>query len=728
VGQVVVLDQARTGKAVDTSFIDEAYASLEKLPDFSQRKGQKALSLKIHEALVNGKPFAAEAPTGTGKTIAYLIAALAAQKNRPESNLPVVIATATVGLQEQILTGDLPKLVKAGVLGHNEAVIAKGRGRYFCVLSAERIMHQAAKEGQFDFFDSKANDATATLNIAQDMLDQFEREVWSGDYDQYLGSAVPSADVWGRLAASSDTCISKRCPHFDACPFFKDRSRMMKAKVIIANHDLVMSDLKMAKTAEQDPLFGEKYLLVFDEAHNLPDKALNAGSAELELEAAQLSVSQLPSFSGRLFKEADIATLLRHKDIAPSDLEPGPALKALADAAAAVRKMPHEEPESSVVKLGHHPLPATLERALIIASEQVSALQSRFVKTIMTLRNSKLPETKPHLASYFAEALFQGSYIGTRLKEITTAFEMFLSPVEGRSVRWLDHTAMKAKLYSSPLEGADFLRTHLWQSERVIPVLISATLRTFGNFDRFRTRSGLPAYAGTHTVDPIFRYQDSTLVVATKMKHSPRHAERAEWEQEVSEILPNFIRRKDATLVLFPSKKLMLKALPALRARFPSAVLAQKELPFSRLIQLHKETVDAGKTSILCGLATLAEGLDLPGNYCTHVIIVALPFSVPTSPVEQELQDSMGPLYFKQRALPDALMKLIQMAGRLIRRENDKGRITILDKRLWLAFWGGKMLKSLPNYKKREEIPEDRGLKSYPSENHHSALKDSSRS
>ena len=707
-GHVVSLDSARAAKAVDTSFIEEAYAALEKLPDFSQRKGQKALSLKIHEALVSGKPFAAEAPTGTGKTIAYLVAALAAQKNRPEPDMPVVIATATVGLQEQILTGDLPKLLKAGVIGHNEAVIAKGRGRYFCILSAERIVHQAAKEGQFDFFDAKANDATATLNVAQEMLDQFEREVWNGDQDQYLGSTVPSADVWGRLAASADTCISKRCPHFDACPFFKDRSRMMKAKVIIANHDLVMSDLKMAHSGEQDPLFGEKYLLVLDEAHNLPDKALNAGSAELELEAAQLSIAQLPAFSGRLFKDADISNLLRHKDIAPSDLEPGPAMKALADAAAAIRKMPHEEPENSIVKLGHQSLPPALERALIIANEQTSALQARFVKTIMTLRNSKLPETKPHLAAYFAESLFQGSFIGTRLKEITSAFAMFLSPEEGRSVRWLDHTPVKAKLFSSPLEGADFLRTHLWQSERVIPVLISATLRTFGNFDRFRTRSGLPSYAGTHTVDPIFRYQDSTLIVATKMKHSPRHDERMEWEKEVSEILPQFVRDKEATLVLFPSKRLMRQAIPSLRKHFGKAVLVQRELPFSRLIQTHRESADAGRTSILCGLATLAEGLDLPGHYCTHVIIVALPFSVPTSPVEQELQESMGPLYFKQRALPDALMRLIQMAGRLIRRENDRGLITILDKRLWQSLWGAKMLKSLPAYKKREEKPEDR--------------------
>ena len=708
-GQVVPFDSARAPKATDTGFIDDAYAALERLPDFTARKGQRALSVEIHEALMSGKPLAAEAPTGTGKTLAYLIAALAAQKGRPEPNLPIVIATATVGLQEQILQGDLPKLFQAGVIGANEAVIAKGRARYFCVLSAERIITQAAEAGQFDFFDLKTNDATATLTVAKEMLDQFTRGIWAGDRDQYQGSSIASADVWGRLAASADTCIHKACPHFENCPFFRDRAKMMKAKIIIANHDLVLADLKMASNPDQPPLLGDKYLLIFDEAHNLPDKALGAGSAELELEAAQVAIAPLPGFSSKLFRDIDIAKMLRYKEIYPSDFEPGPALKALADAAAIVRTLPPDDPESTVVKLGHKELPPALERALIIAKEQVQGLQARFMRAAIALRTTKLPETKPHLAAYFAEMLFQASYFGTRLKEISSAFELFLSSETGRRVRWLDHTAQRARLHVSPLEGADFLRTYLWQSERVIPVVVSATLRAFGNFDRFRTRSGLPSYAHTYTVEPIFRYKDSTLIVATKMQHSPRYAERAEWEAEVSLILPQFIREREATLVLLPSQRLLAKAVPELRKYFGSSVLAQRELPFSRLIQTHREKTERGLTSILCGLATLSEGLDLPGKYCTHVIIAALPFAVPTTPVEQELQDSMGSFtYFKERALPDTQMHLIQMAGRLIRRESDSGRITVLDKRLWQSWWGSKMLRSLPPYKKREEQLGDR--------------------
>ena len=148
--------------------------------------------------------------------------------------------------------------------------------------------------------------------------------------------------------------------------------------------------------------------------------------------------------------------------------------------------------------------------------------------------------------------------------------------------------------------------------------------------------------------------------------------------------------------------------MPALVQRFAGAVLVQGDLPFARLIDTHKERTDAGKTSILCGLATLAEGLDLPGRYCVHVVIVALPFSVPTSPVERELQEHLGKRYFRERSLPDSQMRLVQMVGRLIRRESDRGRITVLDKRLAETWWGREMRDHLPPFVKRTEQIGDR--------------------
>jgi ATP-dependent DNA helicase DinG len=704
VGEVVSMEAYRAETARTVDLIDAAYDALAKLPDFRVRDGQKALSRAMFEAFMEGTPFAAEAPTGTGKTIAYLIAALTAQTMLSEGKrTPVVVATATIGLQEQVILGDLPKLVNAGLLAPGDAVIAKGRGRYFCTLSAERAVAAAQAEGQFDFFDENANDATQSVKVAERLLEQFHGRAWDGDRDELTGDQ-PSDAVWSRLQASSDTCVGRRCEFFESCAFFRERAKLAYARVIVANQDLVLADLKMSAEG-QDPLFpGDRYILVLDEAHNLPDKALEAGGAQIDVEAAQKMLLPLPAFGSRLFRDPDLNRMLDTRGLRSTDFEPGLALQALARLAAEIRTFPIDE-DFGVMRLGRKDLPDTLQRVLQEAHDRVGGLKERFSLATTALRNSTLPERKPGLAPLFGDVLFQASFFTARLNEIASALNLVL---EGKNVvRWIEHDAARAKIFASPLEGADVLNRLLWQSERVKPALVSATLRTFGSFTRFSVKSGLPNFAKTHTVDPIFPYEKSQIIMA-RMRHSPRQYEQEGFYKEVSEVMPQFIRANEGTLVLFPSRKLMNQAIPALQAHFPGQVLSQGDLPFSRLLSTHRRRIDQGRGSILCGLATLAEGLDLPGKYCTHVVIVALPFAVPTSPVELELQELLGKRYFRERSMPDALTHLVQMTGRLLRRETDVGRITVLDRRLRETRWGREMLFSLPPFKKRVEHPEDR--------------------
>ena len=165
--------------------------------------------------------------------------------------------------------------------------------------------------------------------------------------------------------------------------------------------------------------------------------------------------------------------------------------------------------------------------------------------------------------------------------------------------------------------------------------------------------------------------------------------------------LPAAINPREGTLIIFPSWAMLREFGPKLKARFGERkVRVQGEATVKMLVREHCSDIDRGEGAILAGVATLAEGLDLPGKYCTHVVIVSLPFAVPTDPVEQELSDQLGNKYFGERALPDAMVRLTQMVGRLLRRESDRGRVTIFDRRLATTSYGRQMLNALPPFQK----------------------------
>jgi ATP-dependent DNA helicase DinG len=284
------------------------------------------------------------------------------------------------------------------------------------------------------------------------------------------------------------------------------------------------------------------------------------------------------------------------------------------------------------------------------------------------------------------------------------ALDTFIACRDG--VRWIERGAepgAEMVLRASPMEGGRVLQRLLWGSERAKTVMVSATLSAFGSFARFAAKAGVSERALTCVLPSCFEYGSSTLVVK-RLKHSPRQAERSEWEEELQRALPMSVRADEATLVLFPSRRLLLRNADALRKRFGDGVLVQGTLPIATLTETHRARVDSGKTSILCGLDSLAEGLDLPGKYCTHVVIVALPFTPPVTPVERRYQAILRNRYFPERAMPDAMLKLKQMVGRLLRSEKDRGRITVLDPRLASTRWGRQMLDSLPPFQLREEV------------------------
>ncbi len=701
-GQVIAIKEATRVVAGDPAltFIDECYKRLAALPGFIVRSGQRDLSYEVCKALVAGEPLAAEAPTGVGKTIAYLVGAVAAgEKLRTTKDIPIVVATATVGLQTQILHGDLPRLVQAGILGENDSVLAKGRGRYFCVLAAERLTDGRESSSQVDFFDEAGNQESVELEELREMLENWHGHAWTGDVDSYTGTP-PSA--WDQVAAANETCLGHKCEHYNTCPFFNARRALSSAKVIVANHDLVLADLAMAREG-QDPLFpGGRYLVVFDEAHHLPDKALDAGSAKLEIATLERELPKLSGFNKTWQRQGDLARLFDKQKLHAADFDPGMLLSTLAAVREATDGLPVEE-ESFQYRFERGELPVELTKALELAAVQCEVLHKSVQDATQALKQTNLPDKNEALKPVIADLLYQAAGANAMLSGLQKALTLLTS--RERAVRWLFKREGEVSLHSSPLEGADVLRTLLWGSERASAAMVSATLKDFEGFDRFKARSGAPDCLRTMTLPHIFPYRENTMYLV-EMTHSPRQEEKDDFHKELVQHLPGFIDSGEGTLVLFPSRSLLKLVLPELRRQFGAAVLCQGEMGIKELVKRHRQRIEAGQGSILCGLATLAEGLDLPGELCTHVVICALPFTVPTSPVEKELQEVLGKEYFAKRALPDALVKLTQMVGRLMRRESDRGRITVFDKRLLYTKWGLKLLGALPGFRRKRVLPD----------------------
>jgi ATP-dependent DNA helicase DinG len=702
-GQVIPIKDATRVAAGDTvlTFIDECYARMCAVPGFSMRPGQKDLSYEVCKSLVAGIPLAAEAPTGTGKTLAYLIGAIAASETlRTLKDIPVVVATATVGLQSQILTGDLPKLFQAGIVNPSEALLAKGRSRYFCVQSAERLTQDDDGSAQVDFFDESANVENQSLSEISEMLEEWNRHTWTGDFDSYTG--MPSLS-WSRVAASSDTCVGHKCEHYATCPFFNARRALSSARIIIANHNMVLSDLTMAKEGI-DPLFpGGKYLVVFDEAHHLPDKALDAGSAKLEFSSVLSELPKLLGYSKAWQRQPELMKILSKQKLVPEDFDPAALINAL-EAARFETSGIEVDPENFQLRFEQGVLPENVREALTAAQASTLNLAQSMRDATQGLKQSNLADKSAAMGALQLELLYQAAGISGALSGLQKALALLLAPT--RAVRWMFRKELSVSLHVAPLEGADVLRDLLWGSERVSSVMVSATLQDFDGFARFRSRCGAPDSMRTFVLPHIFPYETNKLYLVD-MVNSPKQDERAAFQKELLEILPSFIDANEGTLILFPSRFLMRQALPELKKHFGTQVLGQDDMGIKGLIAKHRQRIDSGKGSVLCGLATLAEGLDLPGSYCTHVIICTIPFTVPTSPVERELQEVLGKDYFYKRALPDALIKLTQMVGRLMRRETDRGRITIFDKRLKYSKWGQKMLAAVPQFTQKEIGPRD---------------------
>ncbi|SFX07328.1 ATP-dependent DNA helicase DinG [Marinospirillum alkaliphilum] len=651
-----------------------------------------------------------EAGTGTGKTLAYLLATLPVAQAREKR---LVISTATIALQEQLLLRDLPDLARHTQLQFRHA-LAKGRGRYVCTSQLIKQLDAGKPEQQdatLDLFQAELLKASGSADQSrlQQLADDFSSGRWDGDRDS-LKESLPS-ELWDRLTTDHQRCTNRRCPHFNgACPFFNARRELEQADVIVANHDLVLADLALGGGVILPP--PEQTYYVFDEAHHLPDKAINHFAAGFRFNT---SLSWL-----RLLRKSqpDLLTALASSPTACRLLDQlGTPLGMLEQDLGVLYGQLHEqagfEPDRSSTEIYRWPqgqLPQGLRDFAAQLLVHFATLCRLLESLVNQLKDAQDPEKNTALdADLAAEwqpllaVLHNRALAAHQLWSLCAEADR-----EGQPplARWLIRHRLQdgdedLELCASPVTAAGDLAYRLW-SRCFGATLTSATLTALGQFDRLRQRAGLSGQTPCKAYPSPFDYPNLGVLEIPRQACDPSQAE-AHTDAIIDYMQEHLDHPAAAALVLFSSRRQMNEVYDALPSQLKRVTLTQDALSKNRLIEKHRERVDAEKPSIIFGLASLAEGIDLPGKYLTHVVIVRLPFSTPDDPVEATLAEwieASGGNPFMQISVPDASIRLVQACGRLIRTEQDQGRVTLLDRRILTKRYGSQLLNSLPPFRR----------------------------
>jgi ATP-dependent DNA helicase DinG len=251
----------------------------------------------------------------------------------------------------------------------------------------------------------------------------------------------------------------------------------------------------------------------------------------------------------------------------------------------------------------------------------------------------------------------------------------------------------------SPILAADILQEFLWSRAAGV-VITSATITALNSFDSFNLHAGVPRGAVEKVVASPFDYANATFSVP-KMDCDP--GDSVAHTAAIVEALPQLLSKDEGSLVLFSSRRQMLDVYSGVSASLGQMILLQGDYSKQEILRRHRESVDGGDGSIIFGLASFAEGVDLPGDYCRHVVIAKIPFAVPDSPLEAALAEwveAEGRNPFMEISVPNAALRLLQASGRLLRTETDSGRVTLLDRRLVTRRYGRAILDSLPPYRR----------------------------
>ena len=612
------------------------------LARYEPRQGQLEMASAVAQTLAGGK-LAVEAETGIGKTLAYLIPAVLSHRK-------IVISTNTLNLQEQILRSEIP-FIQQHIDPELTALCVKGRQNYLCLYRWQ----QFALHPQLEMF---------APHETREKIEHWLKSTTTGDRAE-LDWLEDNSSLWREISATPSQCLGSKCPNDKTCFINELRRKAAGARLLIVNHHLYFSDLALRREGHGEVL--PRYeSVIFDEAHHLENVAT--------------------SFFGFSFSHFQMIDLAKDVKLSAA-LLPEDKQDRLYQAAETLRMRSEHFAGIFPAQPGKYPLQDFIaqhpewEKEIQAVSDRLSGLES----TLLDMATAG--ETWQALAGRCQE-------LQARLLAITGLLEIRHADTY---VHWYERREKTVVLTASPIDIAHELNSVLYPNVRSV-IFTSGTLTVGGDFSYFLNRLGLDQDTETLSLASPFDYPGRTLLYVPA--HTPAEPFPQPDQESFPEKIQNIIYRillasSGRALVLFTSFYSMRKTYPFLVEHLPYPVFIQGEAPRNKLL----ESFQLQTNSVLLAVASFWEGINVPGESLSCVIIDKLPFEVPSDPVIMARINRIreaGGNPFMDFQLPRAILALRQGVGRLMRTSSDKGLLAILDVRLFTKQYGRMFLKSLP--------------------------------
>jgi ATP-dependent DNA helicase DinG len=617
-------------------------------PEYEYRPGQVDMARAVMRAFEEKRHLIVEAGTGTGKTLAYLVPAVAAALG---GNGRVIVSTGTKNLQEQLMEKDIPFL-QSVLPKPFAATYMKGRSNYLCLNRLARAQSAPVLEGldEVDYFEE---------------VSQWSRETEIGDRAE-LSTLPESLSFWRHIDARSESCLGQKCPDYDACFITRMRGRAQEADIVVVNHHLFFADLSL-RNGNYGSVLPDYTAVILDEAHLIEEVASEYFGAQV----SNYQIDDLVRDLGMLtIEDAGVDQELTHSVARMSRFADNFFM--------GFRDGRGEDGRYPIIPGTFARRTSSGEMEATPLGELYMAVQGAIARTETTL--DALKEKEPDVENLIR-----------RLREIRFELEFIVTGTDKKFVYWLERRNRGVFLRASPIDVAGLLQDKLFEEVPTV-VLTSATLSSGGNFAFIRDRLGLDT-ADDLIASSSFDYESQAILYLPARMPDPR--DRNWGLAAADEVIRILNATEGRAFVLSTSLAGMQSLFENVWAEIDYPCLVQGSASKSQLLKKFRETPNA----VLFATSSFWQGVDVRGEQLSCVIIDKLPFAVPTDPIvaarQRYIEDSGGSSFYEY-SVPQAIIALKQGLGRLIRSTTDRGVLAILDPRLRTKGYGRTFLQSLP--------------------------------